>query len=1199
MSDYLVSPFSTDYADLYYSDGNDNFTSSTSLDPLAPLSNTDTFSSLELHNSYESQRAISTSSLHCETPPGPASADAMDLNAFLSGLSQNLLSDDMVMLTQSPHYSSLISVDSADDGHISGTQLMTDAMGPASANEFGLLPQLLEFQFQNGLVSLKSSAETNHQSVEDQSSSSIATVESAIAGPAVAATTEAAPAASIVVPVKRKRGRPAGKRASTKKPYLDEKVSGAVKSDFNSVVPDANAIATATAADSDALASNNSASILSSSAAASSLSTTTLASSGMSGSNTTNLTSAAAADSTSAPPVASKQQRKKAHSMIERRYRNNLNERIAELRLCVPALNPAATATANAGVSVTRLNKANILRKATEYICSLKAEYAEAQADCTALHRLCESLPGGVDALRAWRATKVNNKTVITRPGTTSYSPPPSSPDDIKTVMGISPMEMDADEDDDDDDEEDVEVIEETVGRNFSSGRLMAVMLVSISALYAPSPFGNIHQQQNNPSAAVDGAGTTSRMMSRAFSGLISSLTEFAGPTAAEKGGFRSEPQMVHDHVDILGVLSTGATALWLLIKMILLVVSVFSLILTLSQSRSTKPTNNLHRHFNPAQASKSAASSVVWLTIATIIELLKFISVHIFGYGHFVEYVTSVIPGGRRWLLGNTRRHARKAKIGLCHLDHDIMSISLDVSRYRAVTGSLCLAFHIATHAYLARYNGINKTLSCRSHLTTAIIFKMIAESLKNASIFETRVFIPALNAIAHYLWLSGLHDAAELPASLVAHDSSLLAWFADPDLEERLVTVFNSHVWIDEFHRLSVVSLSSLTNSMASARLLARFKSCVAAQLLLDTAVTYSSSLVASPHVPLRQTFPTTTTPITTTTTTTPAITTTPFSRFSLDLIESSSSFSLLTWAATSLSLLTLLSTGSACEEMNPIVEAWFTHVRNDEEISSFMYNGDDKGRGGGGGGGSGSGWIYKGNYGNSGKVVASVALYAAVLVRRVVSSSTISTSKPHNHQHHKDQDRHRHHHIHHHHQLCDHRCHPNSINLKTAIQTLRTLNTLLNHRKVSLSTSTITDTGSLQPQLALMVSLIEFAALSWALESMVVLVSTCTFGFDRGDSLSLTRLPFLVQKSDEGNKLPLPSIQQPPPSPPPPSPPPPPRPSRAAKKGMLKILALMRKLLPNTVSAVRVGRSVDVGDAAAMDQVAIVKSWILAIH
>lgn len=76
--------------------------------------------------------------------------------------------------------------------------------------------------------------------------------------------------------------------------------------------------------------------------------------------------------------------RRKAHNAIEKRYRIRLNVKIAELRDCVPALraNGAPNSGGNAGDMelgigpeggpVHKVNKANVLEKATEYIKSLE-----------------------------------------------------------------------------------------------------------------------------------------------------------------------------------------------------------------------------------------------------------------------------------------------------------------------------------------------------------------------------------------------------------------------------------------------------------------------------------------------------------------------------------------------------------------------------------------------------------------------------------------------------------------------------------------------------------------------------------------------------------------------------------------------------------------------------------------------------------
>lgn len=89
--------------------------------------------------------------------------------------------------------------------------------------------------------------------------------------------------------------------------------------------------------------------------------------------------------------------RRKAHNAIEKRYRIRLNDKIAELRDSIPSLrmNPASgfgghqddidLGAGCEGVSAHKVNKANVLEKATEYIKSLELSNRRLQAE---LHRV-------------------------------------------------------------------------------------------------------------------------------------------------------------------------------------------------------------------------------------------------------------------------------------------------------------------------------------------------------------------------------------------------------------------------------------------------------------------------------------------------------------------------------------------------------------------------------------------------------------------------------------------------------------------------------------------------------------------------------------------------------------------------------------------------------------------------------------------
>ncbi|KAI9031646.1 hypothetical protein CLU79DRAFT_785075 [Phycomyces nitens] len=119
-------------------------------------------------------------------------------------------------------------------------------------------------------------------------------------------------------------------------------------------------------------------------------------------------------------------QKKSTHNAVERRYRNNINDRISELKEVVPALRHAKLKDARTtgkrshrsddedededgeeyleGVSVaTKLNKATILRKATEYILHLKKTEETIQAENERLQQIMATLPSGYQTLSLYR----------------------------------------------------------------------------------------------------------------------------------------------------------------------------------------------------------------------------------------------------------------------------------------------------------------------------------------------------------------------------------------------------------------------------------------------------------------------------------------------------------------------------------------------------------------------------------------------------------------------------------------------------------------------------------------------------------------------------------------------------------------------------------------------------------------------------
>ncbi|KAG0172836.1 hypothetical protein DFQ28_009798 [Apophysomyces sp. BC1034] len=127
-----------------------------------------------------------------------------------------------------------------------------------------------------------------------------------------------------------------------------------------------------------------------------------------------------------APKTGGRQQKKTAHNAIERRYRNNINDRIAELKNAVPALLHAKLKDNRSGnkrsrsddedeaddgeeyldgVAVaTKLNKATILRKATEYILHLKRTEDNMRHENSLLQQLVAQMPSGHDILGRYQA---------------------------------------------------------------------------------------------------------------------------------------------------------------------------------------------------------------------------------------------------------------------------------------------------------------------------------------------------------------------------------------------------------------------------------------------------------------------------------------------------------------------------------------------------------------------------------------------------------------------------------------------------------------------------------------------------------------------------------------------------------------------------------------------------------------------------
>lgn len=144
---------------------------------------------------------------------------------------------------------------------------------------------------------------------------------------------------------------------------------------------------------------------------------------------------------TDGQPAPSVQNR--SHSLVEKHYRNNLNEKIAELRDSVPSLRQDVhSPDGPAGsVSAPKFNKATILTKAIEHIKQLEKRTAQLEAENDALrhHAHCEAK----EVLREESPPKEETSTeqdISLRSSSPKIEPPLSSPE---APGGIIPVPED------------------------------------------------------------------------------------------------------------------------------------------------------------------------------------------------------------------------------------------------------------------------------------------------------------------------------------------------------------------------------------------------------------------------------------------------------------------------------------------------------------------------------------------------------------------------------------------------------------------------------------------------------------------------------------------------------------------------------------------------------------------------------------
>ncbi|KAL2802716.1 hypothetical protein BJX63DRAFT_100475 [Aspergillus granulosus] len=135
--------------------------------------------------------------------------------------------------------------------------------------------------------------------------------------------------------------------------------------------------------------------------------------------------------------------KKRAHNVIEKRYRANLNEKISELRDSVPSLRASKGSggivdddDAEGVTPANKLNKASILSKATEYIRHLETRNKRLEDENTALKIRLRELEKAADQslTSAASISSPSNYTVSTESGASSspsiFSSPEDSPSD-------------------------------------------------------------------------------------------------------------------------------------------------------------------------------------------------------------------------------------------------------------------------------------------------------------------------------------------------------------------------------------------------------------------------------------------------------------------------------------------------------------------------------------------------------------------------------------------------------------------------------------------------------------------------------------------------------------------------------------------------------------------------------------------------
>ncbi|KAJ1569555.1 hypothetical protein HK405_002808 [Cladochytrium tenue] len=523
-------------------------------------------------------------------------------------------------------------------------------------------------------------------------------------------------------------------------------------------------------------------------------------------------------------PSAVKQQRKVAHNAIERRYRNNINERITELRLVVPALNSpklrAMLADGKRGKgkaddeagdpedddqddiidgipAATKLNKATVLRKATEYILHLKSEFQKARDEADQLRRLLEGLPGGAEVLRAWELAHASAlQTPSSSPSTmpilqNSMSPPPSSPDgsagsharrhaSASSSGSIASISHSFDGGNDSSD-----VSKEYDGTVFGlassyvpaemsvdafghgpAGRLMAVMLLSASILYAPSPFSAVHNDsagsavEHSPSKVLLG-----RVPPRA------SHVASVHPYSAD--GFSAA---IADfwHMD--------AALFWVGMKVVVTCLAVLILISNLFNAHAPRA----------SRAGSRAKPSLVVSAACSGYEMLRYLIFHVAGVAAIWRWIQGLRRGDRAATSAKVAARTAVAVQKLKYLDMEVCGG--DSNPFEVIR----LSLRLATEVDLAG-DFLHPQLTGYARVAAAVGLRTAAHRLELANDLAS-----GIRVLACHIFREGL-SAVAMPDTGSRTESPGLKWLlqvsSDAQTAQRLSTAFESDAWLGEF--------------------------------------------------------------------------------------------------------------------------------------------------------------------------------------------------------------------------------------------------------------------------------------------------------------------------------------------------------------------------------------------------------------